>query len=214
MRTPLILTWIVSICLFLAFLATSRVVAQDVQADCHKLRAAISDLTETFPDRYRNASHYVQRLDQIEERLAHGDKSAASDLESLRRVALPANPLIRDMPGLLLVLYLPHTMAHVPMGVSEDFQGKSRFGLYGDVIQCSDYHVGRVFDELDRQGIADNTLVVYASDNGRRPGHRAAAHGANRDSSLTRGGPFLEYGCAPAARAESAGRVGRHHHPG
>ncbi len=73
----------------------------------------------------------------------------------------------KDQP---FFLYLPHTMAHVPMGVSEDFRGKSRFGLYGDVLQCLDHHVGRLFDELDRQGIADNTLVVYASDNGRGPG--------------------------------------------
>ncbi len=73
----------------------------------------------------------------------------------------------RDRP---FFLYLPHTMAHVPMGVSEDFRGKSRFGLYGDVIQCLDYHVGRLFDELERLGLADNTLVIYASDNGREPG--------------------------------------------
>ena len=113
MRTPLILMWIVSIGLFLAFLATSRAVAQDVQADCQKLRAAICDLTEAFPDRYRNASHYAQRLDQIEERLADGDKSAAGDLESLRRVALLASPLITNMPGLLLVQRKPKDLDDV-----------------------------------------------------------------------------------------------------
>ena len=107
MRTPSILMWIVSICLFLAFLATPLAVAQDVQADCQKLRAAISDLTETFPGRYPNAPHYVQRLEQIEGRLKRGDKSAASELESLRRVALLANPLITDLPGLLLVKRKP-----------------------------------------------------------------------------------------------------------
>ena len=61
-------------------------------------------------------------------------------------------------------------MAHVPMGVTDDFKGKSRFGLYGDVIQCLDHHIGRLLDTLDELQIADQTLVVYASDNGRGPG--------------------------------------------
>jgi arylsulfatase A len=94
-------------------------------------------------------------------------------------------------------LYLPHTMAHVPMGVSEDFQGKSRFGLYGDVIKCLDYHVGRVFDELDRQGIADNTLVVYASDNGRGPGRTPKQPIRGRKLSTWEGGirvPCIAWG--------------------
>jgi len=67
-------------------------------------------------------------------------------------------------------VYLPHTMLHNPLGVSERFQGTSQFGEYGDAIQEMDYHVGRLFDELDRLEIADETLVIYASDNGRGPG--------------------------------------------
>jgi arylsulfatase A len=67
-------------------------------------------------------------------------------------------------------LYLPHTMAHNPLGVTDEFKGKSRFGLYGDVIQCLDHHVGRLFDTLEELGIDEHTLVVYASDNGRGPG--------------------------------------------
>lgn len=71
-------------------------------------------------------------------------------------------------------LYLPHTMAHVPMGVTDDFKGTSRFGLYGDVIRCLDHHVGRLLDSLEELGIEDRTLVVYASDNGRGPGRTPA----------------------------------------
>ena len=67
-------------------------------------------------------------------------------------------------------LYLPHTMLHVPLGVSERFKGSSEFGEYGDAIQEMDFNVGRIFDALERLGIEDNTLVVYASDNGRGPG--------------------------------------------
>jgi len=67
-------------------------------------------------------------------------------------------------------LYLPHTMAHNPLGVTDAFKGQSRFGLYGDVIQCLDHHVGRLFDTLETLGLDERTLVVYASDNGRGPG--------------------------------------------
>ena len=67
-------------------------------------------------------------------------------------------------------LYLPHTMAHVPLGVGEAFKGKSRFGLYGDVILELDHHVGRLLDTLKRLKLDSRTLVIYASDNGRGPG--------------------------------------------
>ncbi len=67
-------------------------------------------------------------------------------------------------------LYLPHTMLHVPLGVSEAFRGSSKWGEYGDAIQELDHNVGRLFDALKRLKIDDNTIVVYASDNGRGPG--------------------------------------------
>ena len=71
-------------------------------------------------------------------------------------------------------LYMPHTMLHKPLGVSEAFRGKSKFGLYGDVIQELDHHVGRLMDALKRLGLDRNTMVVYASDNGRGPGRTPA----------------------------------------
>lgn len=67
-------------------------------------------------------------------------------------------------------LYLPHTMLHNPLGVSEAFQGSSTWGDYGDAIQELDYHVGRLVDSLNRLGIDDQTIVIYTSDNGRGPG--------------------------------------------
>ena len=67
-------------------------------------------------------------------------------------------------------VYLPHTMLHVPLGVGDEFKGSSKWGEYGDAIQELDHHVGRVFTALKEQGLADNTIVVYASDNGRGPG--------------------------------------------
>ena len=71
-------------------------------------------------------------------------------------------------------LYLPHTTLHVPLGVSPEFKGKSQFGEYGDAIQELDFHIGRLLDSLKRLGIDDDTVVVYASDNGRGPGRKAS----------------------------------------
>lgn len=67
-------------------------------------------------------------------------------------------------------VYLPHTMLHKPLGVGEDFKGSSQWGDYGDAIQELDANVGRIFDCLSRMELQNNTIVIYASDNGRGPG--------------------------------------------
>ena len=71
-------------------------------------------------------------------------------------------------------LYLPHTMLHLPLGVSAEFKGQSQWGLYGDAIEEMDFNVGRLFDTLHRLNLHDNTVVIYASDNGRGPGRNAS----------------------------------------
>ena len=63
-------------------------------------------------------------------------------------------------------LYLAHTMPHVPLFVSERFKGKSEQGLFGDVIMELDWSVGQILQTLQQVGIDDNTLVIFASDNG------------------------------------------------
>ncbi len=62
--------------------------------------------------------------------------------------------------------YLAHNMPHVPLHVSEKFKGKSERGLYGDVIMEIDWSVGEVMKALDRHKIADNTWIIFTSDNG------------------------------------------------
>jgi len=63
-------------------------------------------------------------------------------------------------------LYVPHTMMHVPLGVSEKFAGKSGAGLFGDCVMEIDWSVGQILDAIKRNGIDDNTLVIFTSDNG------------------------------------------------
>jgi len=63
-------------------------------------------------------------------------------------------------------LYLASTMPHVPLFRSGEFENASRRGLYGDVVEELDANVGRVLDALRDGGLAEDTLVVFTSDNG------------------------------------------------
>jgi arylsulfatase A len=63
-------------------------------------------------------------------------------------------------------LYLPHSMVHVPLFVSDRFRGRSGAGLFGDVMMEVDDSVGRILDTLRETGLERDTLVVFSSDNG------------------------------------------------
>lgn len=63
-------------------------------------------------------------------------------------------------------LYAAHSMPHVPLFCSEKFRGKSGAGLYGDVIMEIDWSVGQIMKALKTNGVDDNTLVFFSSDNG------------------------------------------------
>jgi len=63
-------------------------------------------------------------------------------------------------------LYLAHSMVHVPLFVSEKFKGKSGKGLFGDVMMEVDWSVGQVLETLDKNGLTENTWVIFSSDNG------------------------------------------------
>lgn len=63
-------------------------------------------------------------------------------------------------------LYVPHPLPHVPLAASPGFQGKSARGLFGDVMMELDWSVGRIMEELKKQGLDKNTLVIFTSDNG------------------------------------------------
>ncbi len=63
-------------------------------------------------------------------------------------------------------LYLPHSMPHVPLFVSDKFKGKSAAGLYGDVIEEIDWSVGQILETLEKYGLTENTMVIFTSDNG------------------------------------------------
>ncbi len=87
----------------------------------------------------------------------------------------------RDNP---FFLFLSYTMPHVPLYVPKEFEGKSSRGLYGDIIQEIDWSVGQVLEKLELLGLAENTLVIFTSDNG--PWLVMRDHGGS--SGILRGG--------------------------
>ena len=66
-------------------------------------------------------------------------------------------------------LYLPLTSPHTPLVPTKEWQGKSSLGSYGDFVMETDWAVGEVLAALDKNGVADKTLVMFASDNGCAP---------------------------------------------
>lgn len=63
-------------------------------------------------------------------------------------------------------VYLPHPQPHVPLYAAKEYQGTQERGLYGDVIHEIDASVGRIMRVLEKEAIAENTIIVYTSDNG------------------------------------------------
>jgi len=63
-------------------------------------------------------------------------------------------------------LYVPHSMPHVPLFVSDKFAGKTPRGLFGDVISEIDWSMGQILDTLKRLDLDKDTLVIFTSDNG------------------------------------------------
>ncbi|MEO0331015.1 MAG: sulfatase-like hydrolase/transferase, partial [Bacteroidota bacterium] len=98
-----------------------------------------------------------------------GNELAEEDVDqhyTTRTYAEKAVQFIEEHQNEPFFLYMPHSMPHVPLYVSEKFDGSSDRGLYGDVIQELDWSVGEVLKKLREVGVDENTIVVVSSDNG------------------------------------------------
>ncbi len=90
-----------------------------------------------------------------------------SDMSTLtRRYTDEAIDFIRRNREQPFFVYIPHTMPHTRLDATPRFKGKSERGLYGDVIEEIDFNVGRLLDAIQKLGLADNTYVLFTSDNG------------------------------------------------
>jgi len=84
-------------------------------------------------------------------------------------------------------LYVPHSMGHVPLGVSDKFRGKSEQGLYGDVMMEIDWSVGEIVKALAKNKLTDNTIVIFTTDNGPwlNYGNHAGSAGGLKEGKMT-----------------------------
>jgi len=83
-----------------------------------------------------------------------------------RRYTAEAVKFIKQNKDRPFFLYFPHTFPHVPLFASKKFKDKSLRGLYGDVVEELDWSVGQILQTLKEEDLAENTWVVFTSDNG------------------------------------------------
>ncbi|MGK0184936.1 MAG: arylsulfatase A [Verrucomicrobiales bacterium] len=102
-------------------------------------------------------------------------------------------------------LYVPHSMVHVPLYVSDKFRGKSQRGLFGDVMMEVDWSVGEIMGAVRRHNLEDNTLVIFTSDNGPwlSYGDHAGSSGPLREGK----GTMFEGGCREPTLMWWPGRI-------
>ena len=94
-----------------------------------------------------------------------------------RRYTEEAVRFIRDHQDQSFFLYVPHSMPHTPLFVSDAYRDHSAAGIYGDVIEELDWSVKQIVETIKTAGLEENTLIVFTSDNG--PWTRFETHGGS-----------------------------------
>lgn len=124
------------------------------------------DGTRNIPPAYKNKLNYpelplIKGNDKIREIKTLDDQAELTTLYTEAAV-----DFIKRNKKQPFFLYLAHSMPHIPLAVSSKFKGKSEQGLYGDVIMEIDWSVGEIMKTLEANGLAENTVVIFTSDNG------------------------------------------------
>ncbi len=110
----------------------------------------------------------------------------------------------KDAKGEPFFLYVPFGSPHAPILPTDEWRGKSGINAYADFVMQTDAGFGEILDALDRNGLSDNTLVIFSSDNGcskvanfeelEKAGHFASGHLRGSKSDIWDGGhrvPFV-----------------------
>ncbi|GEA60590.1 sulfatase family protein [Vibrio comitans] len=135
-------------------------------------RSEIANVWKVLDEQYKNPKEEYWALDLVESSLNNGkykdsvvthnlvQSSFTKDLTNNSIKYISEN---KDDP---FFLYLAYAMPHVPLFTSEEFTGVSEGGPYGDAVAEIDWSVGKILESLKENGIDENTLVVFTSDNG------------------------------------------------
>jgi arylsulfatase A-like enzyme len=113
------------------------------------------------PDRFRTPLHFWENGKIKVERMTKKEQPMLTTWYTEHAV-----DFVRRNKSNPFLLYVPHSMPHVPLFRSEKFAGKSGAGVYGDVMMELDWSVNQIMKSLKDNGLEDNTLVIMTSDNG------------------------------------------------
>ncbi|MEM6777553.1 MAG: arylsulfatase [Planctomycetota bacterium] len=160
---------------------------------------------DMFPYVYLRDDEVVTRPTTV--KAFHRPGPAAADFEAidcLRDFARESRAFIGSTDDRPFFLYLPLSSPHTPIVPSKPWQDRSKLSAYGDFVMETDWVVGQVLMELDERGIADETLVIFTTDNGCSPqakipeliekGHSPNGHLRGHKADIYEGGhrvPFL-----------------------
>ena len=155
-------------------------------------------------DTYHGFHHAGDMQAVIEDDTVIVHEDEINMLPRLTRKAVEYIDAHAKSPDQPFFLYVPLGSPHTPIVPSKEWQGKSELGPYGDFVMQTDATVGAITDALEKNGFADNTLLIFTSDNGcskaanipalRKQGHTVSAQYRGSKADLWEGGhrvPFL-----------------------
>ncbi|MEL6894795.1 MAG: sulfatase, partial [Planctomycetota bacterium] len=135
--------------------------------DAARPRPPYFDLSRTSWDKSIDPALYNVPLIESNEALKYEVVERPVQQETLtKRLTEKAVSFIKGNADKPFFLYVAHPQPHIPLFASKPYRGKSRRGLFGDVLNELDDSIGSILDALKSSGVDDNTLVIFTSDNG------------------------------------------------
>jgi arylsulfatase A len=139
----------------------------------------IGDLPQTRPHRQGfDWTYYIPSSNNQTDLLRSGDEVVEQPFDNrllTQQFTDKALEFIRTHRQKPFFLYLPYTAPHFPVQPHPEWQGRSKFGAYGDVVEELDHRIGGILTTLDELEIRKQTLIVFCSDNGPQSGEQASA---------------------------------------
>lgn len=125
----------------------------------------------------------------------------SADMASLTRLYTDESiEFLRQHSEEPFFLYLAHTMMHVVIDASPEYRDRTGNGLYADTLEELDVETGRLLATLEELGLRENTLVLFASDNGPWSNDQAAQHAKNEKHVAWTAGPEIPWGSSGSLR--------------
>ena len=140
----------------------------------------IGDLPETRPQSQGfDWTYYIPSSNNQTDLIRSGDEVVVQPFDNRLLTQMftdESKGFIRDNKDKPFFLYLPYTAPHFPVEAHPDWEGRSDFGAYGDVVEELDHCIGEIMALLDELEIREDTMVIFFSDNGPQGGQQASAY--------------------------------------